>query len=443
MAALASTRHTIGVQVVLVGLAFKVLLDICYIYHVSPSYSYMGMVLSPNYHKIVESYLMTLVLLLVSSWQTRSPSAIILTIGLFTGVIPLISIYALQDRSASFIYAVLSTFGIAMAITWMPRVRVSYLMIRKETFIGICVIFVVAIVCYLIAQGAYRRFTLDLYSIYAYRGEIGDLVFVGLFKYFAHWAHSVFTISLLVWALHYKSKALAIGVIATQIFIYGSTLLKALLFNFVFITGLYYILRRRGNVTILLWLYCAVLALGMLETMFLGYDNITGVITRRVVFLPPYLANEYFELFREIGYVYWTSGFLGGLYPYPFAYDPANLVGQAAMASRETWANNGMFGMGFMQAGFAGMLLYGVLYGLWLYIIDCISVGRIPVEVAVCMVIVPTLLVVTDTDLPTTLLTHGGILATLMLWLWGGVVRERRPGYHEAMRLVAQSGKSS
>jgi len=61
------------------------------------------------------------------------------------------------------------------------------------------------------------------------------------------------------------------------------------------------------------------------------------------------------------------------------------------------------------------------------------------VEVAVSIVIIPTVLAVTDGDLPTTLLTHGGIVATLMLSLWGGIVSERRLGYDQATRLPAQS----
>jgi hypothetical protein len=74
-----------------------------------------------------------------------------------------------------------------------------------------------------------------------------------------------------------------------------------------------------------------------------------------------------------------------------------------------------------------------------LYLIDCIAVGRMPVEVAVSIVIIPTVLAVTDGDLPTTLLTHGGIVATLMLSLWGGIVSEQRFGYEQAMRLSARS----
>jgi hypothetical protein len=46
------------------------------------------------------------------------------------------------------------------------------------------------------------------------------------------------------------------------------------------------------------------------------------------------------------------------------------------------------------------------------------------VEIAVGMVIVPATLVMTDADLLTSLLTHGGIAATLMLWLWAGIMTE-------------------
>lgn len=443
MDSLASNRQGIGSNLVLAGLVLKILLDLCYIHYISPSYSYMGMTLSLNYQKLVESYLITLALLLILSWRPRSPSTIILIVGLVAGVIPIVSIYALQDRFASFTYISVISFVISFIITTMPRIRVKYLNMTPEIIFGGCVLFLSVAIFLLIVQGSYKYFTLNLYSIYDYRRELGGLVFIGPFEYVVHWAHGVFNICLLIWALHYRNKALAVGVVVIQMFLYGCTLLKALLLNVPLVVLIYYIIERRGDVVLLLWLFCFGIALGMLETMVLGQDNIIDLITRRVMALPPYLANEYFELFRDIGHVYWTNGLLGSVAPYPFTDDPPHLVGKVAMGNSETWANNGMFGMGFMQAGFVGMLFYGVVYGLWLYVIDCITVGRVPTQVAVSMVIVPTLLVVTDTDLPTTLLTHGGIAATLMLWLWGGIVVERKGARAQAMNVAAHASRSS
>ena len=96
-----------------------------------------------------------------------------------------------------------------------------------------------------------------------------------------------------------------------------------------------------------------------------------------------------------------------------------------------------------MQAGFAGMLLYGVVYGLWLYFIDCIAIGRVPVEIAVGMVIVPATLVMTDADLLTSLLTHGGIAATLMLWLWAGIMTEEAGMRQQGLSVPAHASGSN
>jgi hypothetical protein len=102
-----------------------------------------------------------------------------------------------------------------------------------------------------------------------------------------------------------------------------------------------------------------------------------------------------------------------------------------------------MYGMGFMQAGFAAMLLYEVVYGLWLYLIDCIAIGRVAVEIAVSMVIVPTTLVMTDADLLTSLLTYGGIAATLMLWLWAGMMGQEARSRQRGLSLPAPASGPS
>jgi hypothetical protein len=443
MCTVASTRQVIGFRIIPVSLLLKMLFEICYVLHISPTYSYMGMITSLNHHKLIESYLITLAMLLPMSWRARTPSVMILVAGMWTGVIPLLSIYALQDRPAMFAYMSALSFFLAIVITSLPPVKLLYIRITPELFLGICITFVGAVVSLMIVQGAYRNFTFDLYAVYEYRDELSELVFIGPFVYLADWAPGVFNIALLIWALYYKNKILAVVVSAFQVFMYGCTLMKAMLFNFPAVAVTFYVIRRKGDITPIGWLICVIIAIGMLETVIFQQMNITGVVTRRVMALPAYLANEYYELFDQIGYVYWTNGLLGSLMPYPFDYDPPKLIGYLAMGNRDTWANNGMFGMGFMQAGFVGMLLYGLLYGFWLYLIDCIAMGRVRVEVAVSMVIIPTMGVATDTDLLTGLLTHGGIPATLMLWLWAGTVSERTRVRDQDMSLTANAFRSN
>jgi hypothetical protein len=383
-----------------------------------------------------------LILLLVVSWCARAPSVIILIVGLFNGIIPLASIYALQDRPAIFLIFTVLSYLFSLIMTTLPRIRLAYPQIAPENFLGISFIAIAAVIGLMISQQAYRHFTLDLYAVYDFRHELSDLVFIGPFKYVADWAHSVFNVTLLLWGLYYRKKLLVAAACVLQLFMFGCILLKAILFNFPFVILTYYVLRRRADITILCWLMCSVILLGMLEILILDQDNITVIVTRRVLAIPAYLAYEYYELFSKIGHVYWTDGLLGSWASYPFADDPPRLVGQFAFEAHNTWANNGMYGMGFMQAGFAAMLLYGVVYGLWLYLIDCIAIGRVPVEIAVSMVIVPATLVMTDADLLTSLLTHGGIAATLMLWLWAGIMAQEARSRQRGLSLPAPASGS-
>jgi hypothetical protein len=278
MDTLAAIRRPVGLWLMPAGLLLKALFEISYVYHIAPFWDYSGLILSLNHQKLVESYVIVLIVLLLVSWCERAPSVIILVVGLFNGIIPLASIYALQDRPIIFLIFTVLSFLFILAMTTLPRIQISYMAIAPENFLAICFVALAAVIGLMISQRAYRHFTLDLYAVYDFRHELSELVFVGPFKYLADWAHSVFNIALLLWGL---------------------------------------------------------------------------------------------------------------------------------------------------------------------YFIDCIAIGRVPVEIAVGMVIVPATLVMTDADLLTGLLTHGGIAATLMLWLWAGIMTEEARVRQHGLGVPARASGSS
>ena len=239
---------------------------------------------------------MSLALLLIVSARPRTSSIMILIVGLFSGVIPLVSIYALQDRSADFTYISVIAFVLSLLVTCLPRVRVPYVRLAPALFLWICTLSVLVVVGLLVGQGSYRHFTFDFYSVYEYRGELSDLAFVGPFRYFTDWAFNVFNITLLVWALYYHNRIVGLFAVASQIFMYGCILLKAILFNLPFVVLTYWIIRRRASIVGLGWLMSGIVLLGMLEVWLLSENDITALITRRVLAIPAYLANEYYEL---------------------------------------------------------------------------------------------------------------------------------------------------
>jgi hypothetical protein len=433
-----STRQSTGFHPLLAGVAVKITFELSYMYFISPLYSYAGLTLQLNVSKLIESYLIALVTLGLLAFRERTPSTVILLTGTYIGVIPLLSIYALQDRPSAFVYAAAVTFSLSIGLSSLPRCQMLLLRTRPEALLIGSLAISLAVTFWMTLNGAYKHFTFDVYSIYEFRHELDDIVFVGPFAYLTDWAGYVFNVVIFAWALQSRNWMLAVIALGLQIFLYGCTLNKSFLFCLPFAGGaVFYLVDRRGDVAGIGWLIALLILIGMLESIVLNESNITGTITRRVLALPAYLANEYYELFGRIGHVYWTNGFLGSLGQYPFADVPQRLIGKAALGHSETWANNGMFGTGFMHAGFVGMLGYGVMFGFWLYILDCIAVGKVPLAAAASVVILPMTNVLADSDLTTGLLTHGGAAATVMLWLWAGTVQPRQQARPANMSVVA------
>jgi hypothetical protein len=70
-----------------------------------------------------------------------------------------------------------------------------------------------------------------------------------------------------------------------------------------------------------------------------------------------------------------------------------------------------------MNFGVSGMFVTSGLVGILLSICDRLSVGRLPVWLALCIVIVPFTSLFVSSDLLTALIGHGLLLSLLVLWL--------------------------
>jgi hypothetical protein len=421
-----SIHQPIGFRLLVAGLLLKVVFDTCYIHFVSPTFDYYGLTLSVNPSKLIESYLLTSAILIALGLRQRTPSTMIFIVNTFLAVSPILSIYALQDRSSEFAYGVIVTFIISIFFASLPRIQVLRFKMSPRMLVVISAGAALVVLLAILGKGGLANFNLNLNEVYEYRDATSALAYTGVLAYLTHWVTAAFNVALLVWGLYRKNWPIVFAATAMQVFLFGLTSHRATLFNLPFVAVLYFLIKRNHDVVAAGWAISLLLGIGMLESLFLGGGQIISLIGQRVFALPAFLAFEYQELFGNIGYVYWTDSYAGWFWPYPFAMEPPNLVGKYTLGSEHIFANNGMFGSGYMHAGLMGMFLYGLVYGLWMYLIDCIAVGRVPLHVAVALLILPVLNIATDVDLKTGLLTHGGFVATFMLWLWAGAFEPSR-----------------
>lgn len=406
----------------LLSLACKLALDAVYLNLIADAFAYAGLGANLSHGKMIESYLAVGAISLAISYLRPAPSSSLIGICFLLSIVPLMTIYAGQDQPRAFTYVALASFCIAVLLSRMPRLRTTTILLGNAAFLGINLALVVFVLAWLVAGGGLRFFNLNIFAVYEYRSAVGDALYIGPFMYLNVWATHVFNPMLFLWGVHNRRWILVAATAALQVLFFAILSGKDILFILPFVLAVYVLARAKWETTGLAVILLAIMGLGALENLLNGTDDVTFVITRRVLILPAAMAYTYHELFASIGHTYWSQGLLGTFVAYPFHDDPQRLVGEFLYHNSTTWANNGMFGAGYMNLGYAGMLIYGVLLGLWLYLVDCLTAGRMPRAVVVAVLVVPFSLVMTDGDLPTSLLTHGGILTTLMLWLWTGTL---------------------
>ena len=100
---------------------------------------------------------------------------------------------------------------------------------------------------------------------------------------------------------------------------------------------------------------------------------------------------------------------------YPYDVNPAALIGR--YMGTDSHANNSFLATGYMHAGLAGIVLYGVVVGLLFRVIDSLANNGLPPWVAVAAIIVPSQSLLVGADLPTAILTHGIGISIVILFL--------------------------
>jgi hypothetical protein len=92
----------------------------------------------------------------------------------------------------------------------------------------------------------------------------------------------------------------------------------------------------------------------------------------------------------------------------------SRLIGEDFFGKEGMNANTGWIGSGYMNAGYFGVILYAMLMGLVLRVLDNLSTRR-RLGLVVSLSLLPMIAMITSADLPTGMLTHGGGIVILLL----------------------------
>jgi len=398
------------------GVIFRVALELAYKDFVFPWYEGSGFTMVDNAEKYTESWVLYVGLLLLLPAKARKPSDFLICLAFFSFLAPLLVFYGFTDASRWALYCVLAQYGIVSLVRGGRPIRVPVVRNGPALALGVAIAGVVIATTWMIASGGLANFNLDLNAVYDFREEAGNTVNVGVLSYIVVWVPAVCGPLLLMRALRGGHRALALGIVLLHVFWFGITSHKAVLFFPALVLFLHTLFKHSRALSLIPVGMSLVVMISLISFYATGSLFLSGMFVRRVFFTSSHLTFTYFEFFEHNPFVYWSNSFLSSLVNYPYDESVALIIGNY-LNEPNAWANNSFFSTGYMHAGFLGVVIYGLVAGAILKILDSLVSTAVPLWISLSVVVVPFFTLVTSADLTTTLLTHGLGFAMVMLYL--------------------------
>jgi hypothetical protein len=152
-------------------------------------------------------------------------------------------------------------------------------------------------------------------------------------------------------------------------------------------------------------------------SLFFGYglmaESLVGV---RMTALPGLLTGYYYEFFSSHPQAHLGHSILSSLVDYPYAVEPPYLIGARYFHSASNDANANIWADAYANFGYAGIVLFTILFAILLWLYDSIATGSRNTRVAALAIGLPAF-ALANGGLLTSLLTNGVALAMLLVYL--------------------------
>ncbi|MDO9418354.1 hypothetical protein [Pararhizobium sp.] len=407
-------------------LIFRFALDISYEKFLFVVY-YFDTPINFMYQTSITRYLFSLLLFMlfttVLSARPRDVTNVFLIMATFFLVGPLTSEFGLN--AARPIEPVIYTISALLLVDLVSRLPIpdfiSRIPVPKGPQLAVAISALAVLYMFGLAyfSGALAYFNLDVRKVYAYRDKVAELIDVGVLSYINLWVYKVFTIFLVCVCLLNRKFGWLACVLGAQFFFFGLTSHRIVLFLPFLAIAVWFYLVRFERLTPMPYMA----ALGVLAALLLfeacGIESVAEIAIRRAFFVPSGLTYQWFDFFSFHPHVYWADKLLASFSSGDFVgVNIPRLLGGYYVPGAESASNMGLVPAGYAQAGIWGVMLYSVILGLVLSVLNTVVRAGAPLWFVSAMTIGPLRTALADSDLFTTLLSHGLGMAVLLLWLY-------------------------
>lgn len=399
-------------------LIYKVIIDASYVLFMSEVYAYEGFTVDYDVNKYFISWILYILTCLFtpSNFLRISDYFVVLTV---TAVVaPLACLVGIGNYEIfPLVVTVSSLLLIILIINLLGILEFSLPYVKNGRVIAVYSsgLIIALVVLWLILTGAAFNLNFNLSLVYEYRSTNAELSSFGIFAYFNNWVYQIFNVFLISYFLLRRKWALFTIFCLLQIFFFGVSAHKSVLFYPLLIVSIWYYLQKKISLAVVPLLFSGVIVFSFLTYLFFSDIFISSLFIRRVFFIPAMLTINYFDFFSDNVFVYWSNSVLSSFVDYPYTERMTILIGQ--FRGTDASANNGYVSSGYAHAGIMGVFLYSLILGFIMSLLNSMTRNTDHLWFYLALVIVPIRAVVISSDLFTSLLTHGLLISIFLIFL--------------------------
>lgn len=278
-----------------------------------------------------------------------------------------------------------------------------------------CLLLMIAVVVILYVSGRYRHFALNfnLFQVYELRSAARGFGLSTAVSYLISMAGDIILVMLL-YALYSKRLKLSVFLVIVQLLNFSIGGQKSILFKLILGLGFFFMYEKILKGKLVQWTN-GLLAVALAEYVCFKTYLLNNLIIRRACFLTNLLSYNYFDFFTTHTPDYYAQSFLRHLgvaseYP-PISF----MIGDVYYNNPFTCANNGLIADAITNFGWIGILLLPIIL-IALFCLFDRAAKKLPPVIYICSA--TTIAVgLTNTFLPTCLLTHGFLVLLICLFV--------------------------
>ena len=411
---------------ILFGLLFFFLINQVFSTFIAPLFAYTGFILEFNVLKFIFACIFVVIIFYLLPHRINSLSSFVIAFFVLFALLPALSLYAFSNLSTTYIVPFVISLTLISLVSKTDIFKaIDFKRIKVNSSIMVffsCLIVGCSIIYFLTTFSA-ENIILSLSIDYETREALSQTRSGNyLVAILTNWSFKVFNVFLICHFLATKNYKFAILFLCLHFLFFALTLNRSLALEPLIFLFIWFFMRENINLYIFLLFISSVIVFLMILSWIFDNSLLLSLLVRRALYVPALLANDYITFFSSNDFVVWSNSVLELTSEYGFYNSVPIEVG--LYNNSGSYANNGIIGSGYAHAGLLGVIIYSIIFGYVIKLIDFNCSSRVPLWFIVIFTFSNIRGVILNADLLMSFLTNGFFVVLILLLLNKGYFNE-------------------